>query len=271
MKYALCHYALHCTWKDENLNCLQLAELTKELGFKAIDFHVRLLGDLEQAKADIPAALTATGLELSGLSLGNNFALEDDADFQEQVDGVIAGIGLAAAVKAPVSRIFGGHLPKADRQDEAKRRACFGRIIEGLKLVTAEAEKQGVVLALENHGGLPATAAEQIEVIEAVNSPNLRATIDVGNYMGVGENGHESLEKVVHLAAYIHFKDNSSFDPVRACTLGDGLVDLGACLRILEEHHYNGHIAIEYEGSEDERTGIRRSMDYLHGLNAAVS
>ncbi len=270
MKYALCHYSLHRTWKDENLTCLSLAELTKELGFEAIDFHVRLLGDLDKSREDIPAALAATGLELSGLSLGNNFNLDGDAALQEQIDSVIAGIHLSAAVKAPVSRIFGGHLAPEDRKDESKRRACFSRIIEALKVVTAEAEKAGVILALENHGGLPASAAEQIEVIEAVNSPNLRATIDVGNFMAVGEHGHESLEKVVHLASYIHFKDNSSFDPVTACTLGDGLVDLGKCLEILEQNNYDGYVAIEYEGSEEERTGIRRSMEHLNGLSAAI-
>lgn len=270
MKYALCHYALHRTWKEEGLNCLSLAELTKELGFQAIDFHVRLLGDLKQAEKDIPAALAATGLELSGLSLGNNFALDDDELFQDQIASVIDGIHLSAAVGAPVSRIFGGHMTKEDRADKAIKAKNFARIIEGLKIVTAEAEKAGVILALENHGGLPASADEVIEVIEAVNSPHLRMTVDVGNFMAVGEVGHEALAKVVHLAAYIHFKDNKGFEPLEACTLGDGIVDLAACLDILERAHYQGHIAIEYEGSEDERTGIRRSMEHLRGLGSVV-
>ena len=268
MKYALCHYSLHRTCKAESLDCLGVAKTAKELGFKAIDFHARLLGDFEQSKKDIPAALAETGLVLSGLSLGNNFALEDDQALQEQIDSVLEGIDLAAAVGAPVSRIFGGHLAKEDRENTKRKEALLERIIDSLKIVVHAAKKAGVVLALENHGGLPASAAEQIAVLEAVDSPYLKATIDVGNYMQVGENGHESLKNVLPYAAYIHFKDNHWADPVKACTLGDGDVDLGACLSILEEAHYDGYIAIEYEGSEEERLGITRSMDYLGGLRS---
>ena len=268
MKYALCHYSLHRTCEAEKLDCLGVANAAKELGFQAVDFHARLLGDIEQAKKDIPAALAETGLELSGLSLGNNFALENKQELQEQIDTVLAGIDLAAAVGAPVSRIFGGHLHPEDRAKPDVLKASFDRIIDALNIVVQAAEKSGVVLALENHGGLPASADEQIAVLEAINSPNLKATIDVGNYMQVKENGHESLRKVVDYAAYIHFKDNHWDTPIKACTLGDGDVDLAACLSILDEANYQGYIAIEYEGYEEERLGIRRSMEYLGGLRS---
>lgn len=268
MKYALCHYSLHRTCSAENLDCLGVARTAQELGFEAIDFHARLLGDFEQAKDDIPAALAETGLTLSGLSLGNNFALDDQQALQEQIDTVLAGIDLAAAVDAPVSRIFGGHLHKEDRAHPDLLQKNFERIIDALSIVVQAAEQAGVVLALENHGGLPASAAEQISVLETINSPNLKATIDVGNYMQVEEHGHESLRKVVDYAAYIHFKDFHWGPPLKACTLGDGDVDLAACLSILEDAQYQGYIAIEYEGHEEERLGIRRSMEYLGGLRS---
>ena len=39
--------------------------------------------------------------------------------------------------------------------------------------------------------GLPCSGEEQIEVIEKINSPFLKATIDVGNYMQCGQSGDE--------------------------------------------------------------------------------
>ena len=48
-----------------------------------------------------------------------------------------------------------------------------------------------------DHGGLPCTAQEQIDAIKAINSPSLRATIDVGNYMSGGEEGHVATAKLL--------------------------------------------------------------------------
>lgn len=266
MRYALCHFSFHRTWKAEGWDCRRLCAETRELGFTAIDFHARLLGDLDRAREDIPEALAEYELTLSGLSLGNNYAAEDDDQFEQQVATVVDGLELAAAVGAPVSRIFGGHLPKEQREDPATYARYDARIKQGLERVLPVAERLGVVLALENHGGLPAKASEQLAVIEHFDSPWLRATIDVGNYMQVGEQGHEALAAVVDKAAYIHFKDFAWGEPLVPHTLGDGDVDLGACLRTLAQAGYEGFIAIEYEGSEDERTGIRRSMDHLATL-----
>jgi sugar phosphate isomerase/epimerase len=137
--------------------------------------------------------------------------------------------------------------------------------------VVREAEKLGVVLALENHGGLPCTGEEQVKVIEAINSKSLRATIDVGNYMGCGQEGHVGTALAAHLAAYVHFKDNRKKPAVKpglpwsieSCTLGEGDVDHQACLAALTKAGYNGFVALEYEGTEDERTGVPKSVAFM--------
>ena len=70
-----------------------------------------------------------------------------------------------------------------------------------------EAEKYGLVLAIENHGGLPCTGEEQVEVIRAVNSPSLKATVDVGNYLEGNQEAQVGTRVAAPLAGYVHFKD----------------------------------------------------------------
>ncbi len=270
MQIALCHYSFHRRWKDEAWTAERLADEVKALGVPAVDFHARLLGSPADASARVRAALQRTGLVLSGLSLGNNFNAEKPEEFRAQVDTVKTWIGVAAELKAPVSRIFGGHLPAEKRADAAAKAAGRQRILDGLAEVVREAERLDVVLALENHGGLPCTGEEQVEVLRAINSPNLRATIDVGNYMQGNQEGHVGTTLAAAYAAYVHFKDfkkvadaaQPNGHRLEACVVGEGDVDHRRCLAALRAAGYDGYVAIEYEGVEAEQTGVPKSVAF---------
>lgn len=272
MKKSVCHYSFHRTWKSENWTCEQFAEKVKELGAEGIDFHAGLLGDSKTAPAQIKAALDKTGLILSGLSLSNNFNQDDSAALKQQIDTTKEWIQVAAEVNAPVSRIFGGHI--SDRTDKTALDKGFTRILEALEEVVKEAEQFGIVLALENHGGLPCTGEEQVEVIKRINSKHLRATIDVGNYMSCGQEGHIGASIAAGVAAYVHFKDykkkpaESSAMPwgIEACTVGEGDVDHRKCIEELKKAGYDGFIALEYEGPDDEKQGVPQSLDYMNKI-----
>jgi len=246
MKKAICHYSFHRRWDAEKWNPDRLAEEVKKLGVEGVDFHVRYLGNPADAPALIKNAIAKHGRELSGLSMSNDFNKTDPAEFKQQVDTVKTWLAVAAKVQAPVSRVFGGHLPPEKRANQAEKAAGRQRIIDALGQVVREAEKLGVVLALENHGGLPCTGQEQVDVIETINSPNLKATIDVGNYMQGGQEGHEGTRIAADYCAYVHFKDFIKMPDksvpwgwnIQACTVGDGNVDHRACGEILRMPGY---------------------------------
>jgi len=272
MRKAICHYSFHRRWGKEKWTPDRLAAEVAALGVEGIDFHAGLLGDPSNAAGLIARAVDDHGLVLSGLSLSNNFNQDDPDAFRQQIETVVTWMQVAAEAGAPVSRIFGGSLSRERRTDPAARAGRRGRILEGLGAVVREAENLGLLLALENHGGLPCTGEEQADIIEAIGSPNLRATIDVGNYMQGGQEGHEGTRVAAAHAAYVHFKDFRKVPDegtpwgwtVEACTVGDGDVDHRACVEVLSKAGYDGFIALEYEGTEDERTGVPRSVDFLN-------
>ncbi len=269
---ALCHYSLHRRWKAECWTLDRLMAEVKALGLARVDVHAGMLGSPEGAAASIRSALAASGLVLSGLSLSNNFSSDAPAEVRAQLDLVKRWIAVAAAVRAPVSRIFGGHLAPAQRRDPAVLARKLAQITDALGEAAREAERQGVVLALENHGGLPCTGEEQAGVIRAVRSPALKATVDVGNYLACARDALEEVRRAAPYAAYVHVKDFiRSPDPaapggvaLKACVLGDGTVNPRACLEALRAAGYDGVVALEYEGREDEQTGVPRSLAFLN-------
>jgi sugar phosphate isomerase/epimerase len=230
-----------------------------------------MMGATSDAAARIQAALAKSGLTLSGLSLGNDFNQDAPEKFHAQVETVKEWIRVAAQVRAPVSRIFGGYLHGAQKNDPAAKALGRQRILDGLGEVVGEAAKHGVVLAIENHGGLPCTGEEQVDVIRAINSPHLKATVDVGNYMSCGQEAHVGTRIAAAEAAYVHFKDMKRIPDaaspfgwkIEACVLGEGAVDYRACLDALKAAGYNGFIALEYEGPEDEKTGVPKSVKVM--------
>jgi sugar phosphate isomerase/epimerase len=274
MKKAICHYSFHRRWAAEKWTPDRLAKEVRDLGIEGIDYHARLLGAAEGAAELVTAAVARYGLILSSLSLSTDFNRPKAEELKAEIEATGKWIQFASKVKAPVSRVFGGGMSAAERQDPAAGAAARQRMLDGLAAATKEAEKCGVVLAVENHGGLPCKAEEQIEVIKAINSPALRATIDVGNYMDGGQEGHVATALVAPYAAYVHFKDNKKApDPSKPwgwksvpTVLGQGDVNLAECVAALKKAGYAGFVALEYEGGEDEATGVPKSVEALKRL-----
>jgi sugar phosphate isomerase/epimerase len=99
-----------------------------------------------------------------------------------------------------------------------------------------------------------------VEIIRSIDSRNLRATVDIGNYLQCGQEAHEGTAIAAPYASYVHLKDyrkraDGSLPwgwAVEACSLGQGDVDFRQCLEALRTANYDGYLAIEYEGAEDD-------------------
>ncbi len=104
-------------------------------------------------------------------------------------------------------------------------------------------------------------------MIETIGSPHLRATVDVGNYLLCGQAGHDGTAAAARHAAYVHLKDyrrgTGDSGSLEACTPGEGDVDHARCLRALQSAGYRGFVALEYEGSGDERQGVRDGVAFM--------
>ena len=58
--------------------------------------------------------------------------------------------------------------------------------------------------------------------------------------------------------------DKPCFGEMEPCTVGLGDVDVAACVDVLRGIDYQGFIALEYEGPDDERKGVEESLDFMY-------
>jgi len=110
---------------------------------------------------------------------------------------------LAAEVGARSLRTFYGG--RRHKMSAAEIAAGVEESIRGLAALAPVAERVRVPLALENHEEF--TSAEIIRIIEAVGSPYVRACLDSGNGMMVGEDPLECTRALAPYAAAVHLKD----------------------------------------------------------------
>ena len=267
---SVCHYSFHRLWKEESWDCDRLCQEVAAAGAEGVDFHQSLTGDPSTARERIAKALEKSGLALSGISLGNNFNKPDESEIAEQLEATRTWIDIASDLKAPACRVFGG-----GRSDE-DRKVQLDRTVGVLKEAAEYAAKKGVVLALENHGGIPLTGEEQVTMIKAVGLESLGATVDVGNYMSGGQEGVDGTRVAAPHCRYVHFKDFMKLPSDdtswgwrgKSCTVGVGAVDHEGCLRHLADAGYEGWVALEYEGPGPERIGVEESIYFMKKVMA---
>lgn len=188
------------------------------------------------------------GMDVSGTSLGNNFCVAAGPARQSQCASVKKAIEHAAILGAPVIRVFAGGAPKGSTEDDARK-----WVIECLQECCEHAAKFGVILALENHGGVTATPDGLLSMVKQIQSPWFGVNLDTGNFHSADP--YADIEKVAPYAVTTHFKSE-----VSGKGFAGGPVDIPRIVGILKRAGYRGYLSLEYEGREDPMTAVPRIM-----------
>jgi sugar phosphate isomerase/epimerase len=194
------------------------------------------------------------GIDISGTAVGNNFCLPPGPEREKQLELVRTWVDHAADLNAPVIRIFAGTVPKGD--DEAK---AIERAIEGMKESLAYAARKGVILALENHGGITATPEQILKLVKAVDAPNFGVNLDTGNFHTADPYG--DLAQLAPYAVNVQVKTEMKRPGKPAEE-----ADLGRLIGMLREARYSGYVVLEYEAKEDPLKAVPRHIKELRGL-----
>ena len=198
----------------------------------------------------------ANGLTVSGTAIGNDFALPPGDAREKQIMHCMHWIDVASVLGAPVIRIFAGKVPKGGDEDEA-----IARCAEGINECLPYAASQGVHLALENHGGITATPAQMMKIIERVDdSPYFGVNFDSGNFQT--DTPYEDL------AAIAPYAINAQVKPYIRPNGKKQEPDLERIVGILSDAGYRGWLVLEYEGGGDVKTEAAKWIDKLRAAIA---
>ena len=187
----------------------KVIEHAAALGFEGVEILHRQMEDETPAYVNgLKKAAFRAGLSLPMLSIHQDFVHPDPAERQKHVDHTKHCLELAAQLGIPCVRLNSGRWKtiqsfddlmkvKGDEpplpghtQDEA-----IDWCVKSIEACLPTAEKEGVMLALENHWGLTTRPENLLRIYKAVPSPWLGINLDTGNFPGDPYAGLEQLAK----------------------------------------------------------------------------
>ena len=254
----------------------QCIDLAAEIGFDGFEvLHRQMTDESNGALQGLKQRAFRHGLPLMGFSTHQTFLSPDRAVRQKNVDHTLHCLELAYRMGIPTMRVNTGtwgtrknfddlmaHRGQEDPPAGCTEEQGFGWVIDGLGACLKKAQECGVVMGLENHWGLGRTPEGVLRVVEAVKSPWLKVTLDTGNFL---EDPYDRLEKLAAQAALVQAKTY----------YGGGLwytleLDYPRIAALLRQYNYRGYVSLEFEGKEDYRTAIPRSLAMLRAAFAAT-
>ncbi len=254
----------------------ELFAFCREIGLEYVDildYERYWGGDFDGEIARIPALLEEHGLKLAAFATNTAFTKDAPAEREKNVKIALRALDHCEQLGASKMRIFGGYAAATDDLD-----VKCDHVVSSIKQFIGVAESKGITLVIENHGGMPGTAEEVIRVIEEVGSENLRALVDIGNFLVAGQDTLEGTRKLAHLCEHVHAKDfkllpeppregSRARSAMKPTVIGEGDVKVVECLKALKDGGYDGFISIEFEAFDmDSREGIRRSVKYIENV-----
>ena len=191
------------------------------------------------------------GVTVSGGAIRNDFCQSDPAKVEKDVEHTNLWTDRYALLGAPAIRIFAGTQPK-----DQSWGATIDRCAAACTRVCKHAEKKGVWMALENHGGVTAKAEGLLEIVRRVESPMFGVNFDSGNFRATSD-PYAELEAIAPYAVNAQLKVDIAPNGRREDT------DLERVVKILRDVGYSGWVALEYEAAEEPKEAIPRWIEKL--------
>jgi sugar phosphate isomerase/epimerase len=204
--------------------------------------------------AHLKGRCTRLGLDVSGTAVGNNFCVADPAKLREEIASVKQWTEHSARLGAKTMRIFAGSVGRDDTEEKAR-----ARCIEAIQEACDHAARYGIILALENHGGIVTTIDQMLSVVRAVKHDWFGVNFDTGNFHSADP--YADLERLAPYAVVTQIKTE-----VHRTGRDKEGADLKRLLDMLRNTGYRGYVALEYEAAEDPRTAVPRHIETLKKL-----
>ncbi len=244
-------------------------DLAAEMGFDAVELLEVQMHTKEPAYLrELKRKALVHGMSLCGMSTHQGFVTPDKDVRQKNIDKTAASLELAYTLGIPTIRVNTGRWGTTKSFDDLmknrgiepplegyKEEDGFPWVIESFEKLVPIAEKLGVVMGLENHWGLGLTPEGVLKIVDAVKSPWLQVTLDTGNFL---EDPYVRLEKLASKAIFMQAK--TYFGGGVWYTLD---LDYKRIAAIMRKVNYKGFVSLEFEGKEDPRTAVPKSLALL--------
>ncbi|MBL8815133.1 MAG: sugar phosphate isomerase/epimerase [Planctomyces sp.] len=268
-RFAVSTYSFWQFNREEYRSIDTCIDLAAEWGFDGVEILHRQMTDESNATLQkIKQRAFVNGLDLCGFSTHQGWVSPDPEVRKKNTEHTIHCIELSYSLGIPTMRVNTGRWGTSGSFDELMANRGiepvldgftedqgFDWVIQGLTECLPAAERCGVTLGLENHWGLGRTPEGVMRIVKAINSPWLKTTLDTGNFL---EDPYDRLELMADDAVLVQAKTY----------YGGGLwysldLDYPRIAALLRKHKYRGYVSLEFEGKEDPKTAIPKSLALL--------
>ena len=239
------------------------------MGFDGVDLLLYQMESEENSYLQkIKRHALINGLDLCCMSTHQGYVYPDKAKRQKNIDLTLRQIETAYRLGVPIVRLNTGRWGTSGNFDELMANRgiesplpgytdedAFKWVIDSIEKCLPKAKECGVILGLENHWGLARTPEGLLRIVNAIDSPWLELLLDTGNFL---EDPYDKLEMCAPQAVFMQAKTY----------YGGGLwytldLDYPRIARIMQKHNFKGYVSLEFEGNEDYKTAIPKSLARL--------
>ena len=250
MRLGCCAYSYRDLLKDGQWTLQDFIRTCCELGLDGVELTSYYFPNTERSYLnDIKRCCAGYGLHVAGTAVGSNFCKAAEAERREQVEMTKQWIDYSVVLGAPCIRVFAGPIPEGHTEDEA-----VGWAVAAMRECAEYGGERGVLVAMENHGGITATAPQVERLVKAVDHPWFGLNLDFGNFRDPQTEFAPVAPHAVTTHAKVTHRDREG---------NSRTVDYAFARHVMEQVGYKGYISIEFEEPEDPRDGVPRFVEEL--------
>ena len=246
LRAGLVAYSFRKQLEAKSMTYEQLIRHVAELGLDGLDTTVYWFPDTSnQYLASLRRLAYKNAVSLYSVAVRVRLC-QPTAELQRaEVENAKKWIDVAERVGATHVRIFGGTVPKGASEAQAITWA-----VEVLKRAAEYAGGRGIILGVEDDGGLTTTAEPTVAIVKRADSPWVGINLDTGNFP---KDGYSQVALCIPYAVNVHFKERIAG--------ADGTkenADWDRLLQMFAQGGYKGFVSLEYESNENSETAVPR-------------
>ncbi|MCX6595085.1 MAG: sugar phosphate isomerase/epimerase [Acidobacteria bacterium] len=237
LRPALCAYSFRNELQKGTLKYEDLIRIAAEQDLDGVDLTVYWFPNTEDSfLLPLKRAAFKSGIEIYSISIRTVLTKPAGPERDAAAAELRKWIDVAAKLGAGHIRVFGGAVPAGSTEDDAAN-----WVAEMLGPAGEYAGKHGVILGLENHGGVTDKADNIVKIVKKVDSPWVGVNLDTANFK---TRIYQQIEQIAPYAVNVQVKAMVKDEA------GPAPSDWDRVAKMLTANNYRGYLALEYEEKE---------------------
>lgn len=283
MKIGLSSYSLLGALNRKEMTILDAIQWVKEQGGEHIEIVPNLGFNFEDPALidQVREKAAEVGIELSNYAIGANFVTDSEEAYRAEIERVKGEVDIANQLGIKFMRhdVASRPIPETTIQ---QYEADLPKLVAACQEIADYAAQYEIVTSVENHGYYIQASDRVQTLVNQVNRPNFKTTLDIGNFLCVDENPVVATKNNINYASIVHFKDffyrpehlnpgdgwmqTASGNYLRGTIVGHGDIDMREVVKVVKASGFDGYISIEFEGMEECKAASKMGMANLRRL-----